>query len=421
MSVQSNRRELVVIQKNFACAYPAISPILLVLRYFTLRYFFARLADTCLSDASKEPRSTKLKAFHISYHKCRMSLFLALATLLAGSMPAAADSTKSLSGECPANYHVKPGLNVNFPIDGTMRAFVIVPPTNLKKPVPVWLPLTGTVESTNDNLRVARSGANALMAEKGFMVIGPIRECANQDPDLRAGACNGPGINGWNWRPWSEGRASGPDGDRWRNDEGPDSRFLIAVVRCVAKSYPLDARRLFVGGISSGGTMTNRALTFRSDFWAGGLPISGEWYVTQDDGAALSFDAARETVRADPTKIFQGRIGPLPLKSELSPIIVITVWGGENDTWKCSGVLCADYRPSTQAASNYYSSTPGVVEVSCSSTHGHMWPQIHTQEFNFWALTTLASFPKGSRVADFHLSSPPEGYNCKLGRFTDHY
>jgi hypothetical protein len=32
-------------------------------------------------------------------------------------------------------------------------------------------------------------------------------------------------------------------GERWKNDEGPDSRFLIAAVHCVAKTYQLDARR----------------------------------------------------------------------------------------------------------------------------------------------------------------------------------
>jgi hypothetical protein len=50
-----------------------------------------------------------------------------------------------------------------------------------------------------------------------------------------------------------------------------------------------------------------------------------------------------------------------------------------------------------------------------------MWPQINTQAFNSWALTTLTSFPKGSRAADFKLSSAPEGYRCKLGPFADHY
>ena len=348
---------------------------------------------------------------------------LMVAALAPSGLSAAArmQPGSTLVGKCPSGYQVKPGLNVDFPSDGKMRAFVVAPPSDLSKPVPVWVPLTGSVESTDDNLHAARSGANALMADKGFMVIGPVRECADQDPDLRAGACNGPGVGGWNWRPWTEGRASGPDGDKWKDDEGPDSRFLIAAVRCVATKYPLDARRLYVGGISSGATMTNRALTFRSDFWAGGLPISGEWYVTSDDGTGLSFDAARAAVRANPTKIFQGRVGPFPLKSELAPMIVITVWGGENDLWRCAGVLCADYRPSTQASSNYFSLVPGVVEVSCTSSHGHMWPQINTQAFNLWALTTLASHPKGTPSSDFRLTPPPEGYGCKLGPFTDHY
>src|SRR3984957_20604771 len=154
------------------------------------------------------------------------------------------------------------------------------------------------------------------------------------------------------------GRARGGDDDRWRNDEGPHSRFLIAIVKCVATKYPLHARRLYLGGISSGATMTNRALTFRSDFWAGGLRVSGEWYVTSDDGTGLTFDVGRAAVQANPAEIFQGRVGPLPLRAELNPMIVITVWGGPNDLWRCSGVLCADYRPSTQAAFNYFSSIP---------------------------------------------------------------
>jgi poly(3-hydroxybutyrate) depolymerase len=334
---------------------------------------------------------------------------------------AAAASKDLLGGDCPGDYKVHSGLNLNFPSDGKMRAFIVTPPDDLSRPAPVWVPLTGSVESTDANLNAPRSGANALMADKGFMVIGPVRECADQDPKLSAGACNGPGVGGWNWRPWAEGRAGGPSGDKWKNDEGPDSRFLVAMVRCVAKRYPLDARRLYIGGISSGGTMTNRALTFRSDFWAGGMPISGEWYVTKDDGTALSFDAGRAAVSADPTKVFQGRVGPYPLKTTLNPMIVITVWGGVNDLWRCAGVLCADYRPATQAASNYYSSIPGVIEIACSSSHGHMWPQINTQDFNLWALTTLASHPKGSRVSKFHLTQPPQGYSCKLGPYTDHY
>src|SRR5262249_6541878 len=150
---------------------------------------------------------------------------------------------------------------------------------------------------------------------------------------------------------------------RFKTEGGSDSTFLVAMVKCVAKFYPLDDKRLFVGGISSGGTMTNRALTFRSDFWAGGLPISGEWYVTKDDGMPLSFQDARAAVAADPTHVFQGRVGPYPLKTKLGPMIVISVWGGEKDLWDCGPPigLCSDYRPTTQAASNYFSLMKNVV------------------------------------------------------------
>jgi poly(3-hydroxybutyrate) depolymerase len=327
----------------------------------------------------------------------------------------------ALKGDCPAGYVVKAGLNTDFPHEGEMRAFVVYPPEGAPGPAPVFVPLTGSVESTMDNLTVPRSGATSLMAKQGFLVIGPVRACANQDPSLKAGVCNGPGHDGWNWNPWREGRAAGPAGDRFKTDQGPDSSFLIAAVKCAAKSFPADARRIYVGGISSGGTMTNRALTFRSDFWAGGLPISGEWYVTKDDGTPLSFEGGRAAMAAEPAKVHQGRVGPFPLKARLSPMIVISVWGGANDLWKCDGVLCADYRPSTQAASNYFSSMPNVVHVACTAGHGHMWPQVNTQAFNTWALKTLASHPKGSDPKTFRLTPPPGGYACKLGRFTDHY
>ncbi|MBB6093470.1 poly(3-hydroxybutyrate) depolymerase [Povalibacter uvarum] len=363
---------------------------------------------------------------------------LALASVASGCSSTGSDRTAATSAstgsvaagtvkwECPAGYEVKEGLNVDFPHKGMKRAFIVYPARNASGPAPVWVPMTGSVESTNDNLTVARSGANSLLAEHGYTVIAPVRACANQDPNIRGQVCNGPGSNGWNWNPWFEGRAGDPSGDRWKTDEGPDSSFFVAMVQCVGTKYKLDARRLFLGGISSGGTMTNRALLFRSDFWAGGLPISGEWYVTADDGSPLSFDDARAAVAAAPTKIHQGRVGPYPLPAKVGPLIVMTVWGGEKDLWNCTRpdgtkFLCADYRPSTQAGSNFFSAQPDVVHVACSSTHGHMWPQVNTQAFNRWALDTLASHPKGSDPRGFKLTTPPEGYTCHVGAFAGLY
>jgi poly(3-hydroxybutyrate) depolymerase len=350
------------------------------------------------------------------------------ALALGAAVALAACTTQLEAGDvsfwsCPDGFEVKEGLNTNFPSDGMMRAFVVVPAKGITGPAPVWVPLTGTVEPTNANLTVARSGANALMTNEGFMVIGPVRQCANQDPDVGRAPCDGPGSNGWNWKPWNDGRAGNAEGEKWKNDAGPDSRFFEAMVRCVGTKFPLDAKRLYVGGISAGGTVTNRVLTFNSEFWAGGMPISGEWYVSNDDGSPLSFNAAREAVIANPTKIHQGRIGPFPLPKSLSPMIVLTVWGGEKDLWDCGPPLglCADYRPSTQAGSNYFSSLPNVVHIACSSTHGHMWPQINTQAFNAWALKTMASHPKGADPKAFRLTPPPDGYTCRIGPYVDLY
>jgi poly(3-hydroxybutyrate) depolymerase len=349
---------------------------------------------------------------------------LGLGMVLAGCVSSEAGSSRGKAEwTCPEGFVPHEGLNTNFPSDGVQRAFVIVPAKGVAGAAPVWAPLTGTVESTNANLNVARSGANGLMADKGFTVIAPVRQCADQDPNVGRGPCDGVGSNGWNWKPWNDGRAGSAEGNKWKNDAGPDSRFFEAMVRCAGTKFSLDRSRLFIGGISSGGTITNRALTFNSEFWAGGMPISGEWYVSNDDGSTLSFNDARQAVINNSTEIFQGRIGPYPLHNTLSPLVVITVWGGEKDLWDCGPPLglCADYRPSTQAGANYFSSMPNVVHVACSATHGHMWPQVNTQAFNLWALTTLASHPKGSDPKSFKLMPPPEGYSCKLGTFTDHY
>ena len=88
------------------------------------------------------------------------------------------------------------------------------------------------------------------------------------------------------------------------------------------------------------------------------MPISGKWYTTRDDGSFLSFQDSREALPAAPAKIHQGRVGPFPLPATLGAMVVITVWGGDKDLWDCGPPtgLCADYRPSTEASSNYFSS-----------------------------------------------------------------
>ena len=61
------------------------------------------------------------------------------------------------------------------------------------------------------------------------------------------------------------------------------------------------------------------------------------------------------------------------MPKHLGALIVITFWGGPADRWDCGPPtgLCADYRPSTQVASNYYAAQPDVVSVACTVKDGH--------------------------------------------------
>src|ERR1700722_18416154 len=156
-------------------------------------------------------------------------LISALMVFGAFAGPAAA----AVAWQCPDGYQVHEGLNVDFPHKGLKRSFWVYPPREDASPAPVWVPLTGTVESTNDNLTSARSGANALMAQQGFMVIGPVRQCAEGDPAYSGPRCNGLGADGWIWKPWNEGRAPDAGGDKWKQNDSTDTRIFQEQIRSI--------------------------------------------------------------------------------------------------------------------------------------------------------------------------------------------
>jgi hypothetical protein len=335
----------------------------------------------------------------------------AAAAPIPGMMPGASESNE-LAGECPEGFMPKEGENTGFPDPSGMRQFVVVPPSapspgGMDAPYPLFISLTGTVESTNQNL--TNRGNTSKLAEKGWIVVGPVRQCSSNADDASS-ACNGTGSDGWQWRPWNEGAAAG-SGQKWYQEAGPDSEFLKKMTKCIATKWKLDSKRLFVGGISSGGTFSNRLLTFQDDFWAGGLPISGEMYL-MNAGA----------VPNDPTAIQDGRCCPVPLPLEpdaMDPMLIITIWGGPNDTWPG-----ANYLASTQVFSNYMETQKNVVHLACSATHGHMWPTQMQDAFNAWFADVFYSHPKGTAPDAFKMIDPPDSggaYTCKLGRYTDHY
>ena len=138
---------------------------------------------------------------------------------------------------------------------------------------------------------------------------------------------------------------------------------------------------------SAGATMTSRNMMFNSELFAGGIGASGNFQY----------------------------LGQIPIQP-LDPIamddsIIVLAWGGAEDRYGFS-----DYSVETKLASQYYARQANVVTVSCSGTHGHPWPKA----FGPWAVKTVLSHPKGTSVGDFVLTSPPQGFSCVLGAYTDH-
>jgi dienelactone hydrolase len=278
---------------------------------------------------------------------------------------------------CPDGVELTEGLNTDFPSGGEARQVHVLSPADVSTPRPVFVALTGTVQPEPDFL--VQSGVDQLV-DDGWLVVAPVRTCSAEGT-----SCNGTGMQGDGrvWEPWFDGHPDPTVG------AGPDSAFLVSAVQCAAETWPVDQDRVYVGGISAGGSMTNHALTYDSDFWAGGVDASGNWY--------------------------GGLCCPRPLETMDSSIMVV-IWGGPDDRWPLTDTPLAVYAPETKTAAEYYASQDDVVTLACTGTHGHIWPTAMTA----WLAETLASHPKGTDPADFVMTTPPEGFSCVRGAYTDH-
>lgn len=287
----------------------------------------------------------------------------------------------ALEGSCPENFSVQQGDNSGFISDGNSRQFHVFLPETLDTPRPLFVSLTGTLAPELDFVSSEISRFESL-ADAGWIVVAPFRTCSTENRD-----CFTDGPSGTNdgrvWEPWHDGQFA------QSNDEGPDARFIESMVSCIATAYPVDKNRIYNGGISAGGTLTNRNMMFNSDLFAGGVSVSGNYQY-----------------------LSQLPIEPLdPISMDHS--IVVLLWGGPEDKFGTS-----DFGVETKLSSEYYAAQPNVVTVSCSGTHGHPWPR--ETSFGIWAAETILSHPKGTPVADFVLTTPPEEFSCVLGVYTDH-
>jgi poly(3-hydroxybutyrate) depolymerase len=284
--------------------------------------------------------------------------------------PAPAAGKGALAGVCPDGFKPQPGMNTGFPSGGKGRSFNVIPAATGEGPRPLFVSLTGTVQ---EEVAFANQSKLSELAAAGWIVISPVRSCSQEKR-----SCNQLGTDGRVWEPWFDGTLPPTD------TAGPDVAFVEAMVRCVAATWPVAADQIYAGGISAGGSFTNRNLTFNSALFAGGVAASGNW----------TYGVYPQTTK------------------QMDSAIAVVIWGGPTDTWGTS----PPYAGETKAASDYYAKQPNVVTVSCTGSHGHMWPPALTP----WLAKTLLSHPKGSDPKSFVLTPPPSGFSCVVGPYTDH-
>jgi poly(3-hydroxybutyrate) depolymerase len=330
----------------------------------------------------------------------------------------------ALPGECPSGFMPAEGRNTGFMTKaGDPRDFIayLPPAAMMDTPRPVYLAITGTVQEEEQFANRDSMLAPTLTA-MGWIVLAPVRHCSTSGR-----SCYSEGDDGWIWYPWNDGSLD----PKWAQEMGPDPEFAEEMTRCAAMAWKVDQRRIYIGGISAGGSFTYRNVSYNSDFFAGGVPGSGMWYTDSPTGP-LDPTGGMMLMEEDPERIIDGGCCPRPIvDKKLDPMIVIDLWGGPTDRWTNpmgNGMLTFDYRQETQAASNWFATQENVVYLACSGPQGHNWPGssrsqgASARDFNTWMATVLLSHPKGTPVSDFKMpTSFPQGFSCVRGRFTDHY
>lgn len=261
--------------------------------------------------------------------------------------------------DCPAAFQSSApaaGNNSGFEAAGQTRSFYVIPAATGEGPRPLFVAFNGTGEHGQG----FSSRARLLdFAARGFLVVAPDS----------AG-------NGTVWPVWDSMREPGRE-----DDPNPDLEYFDRLVMCVAAHFEVDRNRIYIGGHSAGGIMTNYVLRRRSELLAGGIVASGVFSLT-------------------------GPAEPMPLEETFA----LVTWGGMNDVYSggAGGVAVPEINFVEQAslASQFYAAEPAVGQARCSAEVGHAW----LSQLNDWFVDVLLEHPKGVPGAtDLVLPPVPSG------------
>lgn len=268
---------------------------------------------------------------------------------------------------CGAAFTAVAGQNEGFMVGDEARSFYLALPDASEHTGP--RPLFVAFHGTDGTGQGAFTGWNLQpFVDAGFIVL----------------ALDGE-DNGGLWPTWDAMHQANDD-----QSMNPDLAFFDAAVSCLAAQQSVDAKRVYVGGHSAGGIMTNHVLRSRSPMLAGGIVASGIYDLTAPDPVA-----------------------------PLDPMTILVTWGGDNDGYSGttnSGVELPSFNFAEQAAiaSAAYENAPGVAQAYCTGNDfGHVW----LESINSLMVDYLLAHPKGlTENESFVLpTAPATGVRCSEG------
>ena len=192
-------------------------------------------------------------------------------------------------------------LTSTFVNPGALRMRMFVPP-GLAANAPLVVVLHGCTQTAAGYDRGA--GWSAVAARLGFALLFPEQIRANN-----ANAC-------FNWF---------EPGDTRRG--GGEAASIAGAVTAMVAAYRLDAARVFITGLSSGGAMANVMLATYPDVFAGGAIIAGLPYGTAH-GVAEAL-----TTMAHPVPVAPHGLGDhvRAASTHSGPWPVVSIWHGSSD------------------------------------------------------------------------------------------
>ena len=256
---------------------------------------------------------------------------------------------------------------------GTRTYKVYVPASYDGTPAPLLVELHGCGSNADEESRWSRF--NEFAEAHGLLVAYP-----EQDPNANGGRC-------WNWF----------QAEHQARDAG-EPTLIAGITRAVMEGWNVDPRRVYLGGISAGGAMSDVMAVTYPDLYAAAMIYAGCEYkggptclgstgaLSGDQSGAESIAAMGPRARTVPAIVIQGEADPLvpPANAELVVgqflAIADTVDDGTNDgsVSRTPAQSTSGQVPGGHAYSvDIYRDASGckLVERWLVEDMGHMWSQ----------------------------------------------